>query len=196
MTNENRPEIPTELRRLVLLEAGHRCAIPTCQQTEIDIHHIVPWERCKSHEFNNLIALCPICHRRAHKGEIDRKSLLAYKRNLSDRVDHGTCISGPVDIDRALGSFHVLKIAGHLQITASGWTTGLEKITIKILNAGAFGIAWPVKTLPKNTKLTKQGYDIVELTHIDGDVHFHHVLSVPTDTEMTSPSVDKTRDEN
>jgi hypothetical protein len=34
------------------------------------------------HEYENLIALCPNCHRRADRGEIDRKSLRLYKANL------------------------------------------------------------------------------------------------------------------
>lgn len=78
-----RPPIPAELRRRVLVEAGHRCAIPTCRYIDIDVHHIVPWETCQKHEYANLIALCPNCHRRAHKAnEIDRKSLYHYKANL------------------------------------------------------------------------------------------------------------------
>ncbi len=78
-----RPPITAELSRRVLVEAGHRCAIPTCRNPDVDLHHIVPWERCKSHDFDNLIALCPNCHRRAHNGEIDRKSLLQYKLKLA-----------------------------------------------------------------------------------------------------------------
>lgn len=78
-----RPPINAELRRRVLVEAGHRCAIPTCRYIDVDVHHIVPWEICKKHEYENLIALCPNCHRRAHKAnEIDRKSLYHYKANL------------------------------------------------------------------------------------------------------------------
>jgi len=67
------------MRRKVLVEGGHRCAIPHCTFTEIDVHHIVPWEICQEHSPENLIALCPNCHRRAHKGEIDRKALIMYK---------------------------------------------------------------------------------------------------------------------
>lgn len=78
-----RPAIPAEIRRAVLVEAGHRCAIPRCGQTEIDVHHIIPWEQSKKNEYSNLIALCPVCHRRAHKGEIDRKSLFMYKESLA-----------------------------------------------------------------------------------------------------------------
>jgi len=78
----SRPAIPAELRRKVLVEAGHRCAIPTCRHIHVEIHHIIPWEHCKEHKYENLIALCPNCHTRVHKGDIDRKSLKIYKANL------------------------------------------------------------------------------------------------------------------
>jgi len=80
--NNERPTVPAEVRRRVLVEAGHRCAIPTCRHIDVDIHHIIPWEQCQSHDYENLIALCPNCHRRADRGEIDRKSLHIYKVNL------------------------------------------------------------------------------------------------------------------
>lgn len=83
MVSMNRLSLPTELRRRVLLESGHRCAIHVCRFPDVDVHHIVPWAKCKEHRFENLIALCPNCHRRAHNGEIDRKSLLQYKHMLS-----------------------------------------------------------------------------------------------------------------
>lgn len=79
----NRASIPSELRRSVLVEAGHRCAIPTCRNPDVDIHHIIPWEKVREHRFSNLIALCPNCHRRADAGKIDRKSLLMYKARLA-----------------------------------------------------------------------------------------------------------------
>ena len=93
---EDRPAIPAELRRRVLVEAGHRCAIPTCRHIEVDVHHIIPWETCKIHEYENLIALCPNCHRRADRGEIDRKSLRLYKANL--RFTHDKFSQFEVDV--------------------------------------------------------------------------------------------------
>lgn len=78
-----RPAIPRSIARDVLLEAGHRCAIPTCRQPTLEIAHIAPWSRVKKHEFHNLIALCPTCHTRYDRGEIDRKSMKQYKANLS-----------------------------------------------------------------------------------------------------------------
>ena len=66
----------------MLVEAGHRCAIATCRHIDVDVHHITPWWQCQRHEYENLIALCPNCHRRANQGQIDRKSLHIYKANL------------------------------------------------------------------------------------------------------------------
>jgi HNH endonuclease len=79
----SRPAVPSALKRAVLVEAGHRCAIPTCKQVPVDLAHIVPWVDVRTHEFSNLIALCPTCHRRYDSGEINRQSMLMYKRNLS-----------------------------------------------------------------------------------------------------------------
>ncbi|MEQ1849935.1 MAG: HNH endonuclease signature motif containing protein [Candidatus Peribacteraceae bacterium] len=78
----NRSQIPTELKRKVLLEAGHRCAIPTCQHSTTEIAHIIPWAKVTEHQFENLIALCPNCHTRFDNGEIDKKSMMQYKANL------------------------------------------------------------------------------------------------------------------
>lgn len=92
-----RPSIPAEIHRRVLVEAGHRCAIPTCRHLDVDVHHIVPWETCQKHEYENLISLCPNCHRRAHKlNEIDRNSLHHYKANL--RFTHDRFSQLEVDV--------------------------------------------------------------------------------------------------
>jgi hypothetical protein len=80
---EGRPDIPAQMRRDVLVEAGHRCAIPQCRQVPVELAHIVPWSTVKEHTFDNLIALCPTCHTRFDRGEIDRKAMLQYKANLS-----------------------------------------------------------------------------------------------------------------
>lgn len=80
--NKINRNIPADIKRKIFLEAGFMCAIPTCKHTEVEIHHIVPFEKCNKHEFDNLIALCPNCHGKADKGIIDRKSLLLYKARL------------------------------------------------------------------------------------------------------------------
>jgi hypothetical protein len=80
-----RPAIPSELRSRVLIEAGHRCAIPTCRATPVEIAHIISWSKVKKHEFKNLIALCPTCHARYDDphNPLDRKAVRQYKVNLN-----------------------------------------------------------------------------------------------------------------
>jgi hypothetical protein len=78
-----RPAIPRQLKRDVLVEAGHRCSIPTCRHPTVQLAHITPWEKVKAHTFENLIALCPTCHVRYDNGGIDRRAMLQYKANLS-----------------------------------------------------------------------------------------------------------------
>jgi hypothetical protein len=77
-----RPAIPAQLKRAVLVEAGHRCAIPSCRSTPVEIAHLKPWADVQEHTFDNLIALCPTCHTRFDGGQIDRLAMLQYKANL------------------------------------------------------------------------------------------------------------------
>jgi hypothetical protein len=79
----DRDIVPAEIKRAVLVEAGHRCAIPTCRATTTEIAHIVPWADSHDNSFENLIALCPNCHARFDKKkEIDRLAIKMYKHNL------------------------------------------------------------------------------------------------------------------
>jgi hypothetical protein len=79
----DRDPVPAQVKRSVLVEAGHRCAIPSCRATTTEIAHIVPWAETRDNSFENLIALCPNCHTRYdQKREIDRPSMKMYKQNL------------------------------------------------------------------------------------------------------------------
>jgi len=79
----DRPAIPAQLRRDVLIEAGYRCAIPHCRETDIQIHHIEGYAVQPEHTFDDLIALCANCHQRVTNGQIDRKAVRQIKANLS-----------------------------------------------------------------------------------------------------------------
>ena len=78
-----REAVSADVKRAVLVEAGHRCAIPTCRATTTQIAHIVPWAKSQDNSFENLIVLCPNCHTRFdQKKEIDRMAMKMYKHNL------------------------------------------------------------------------------------------------------------------
>jgi|SRR2546422_1358882 len=75
--------IPADIRRQVLLESGHACAIPTCQFPATEFAHIEPFAEVKSHDPTNIIALCPNHHHMYdQKKLIDRKAMKAYKLKL------------------------------------------------------------------------------------------------------------------
>jgi len=82
-TDDQSRHIPAEIKREVLLEAGHACAIPTCQFPATEFAHIEPFAKVRKHEASNIIALCPNHHHLYdQKKQIDQKSIRAYKLKL------------------------------------------------------------------------------------------------------------------
>src|ERR1039458_5996337 len=75
----NRPEVPADIKRMLMVECGHRCAC--CgETTSLEKAHIVPWSKEKEHTFGNLVVLCAVCHQRSHDEAWDRLTLLEYKK--------------------------------------------------------------------------------------------------------------------
>src|ERR1017187_239512 len=74
-----RPAIPADIKRELMIECGHRCAC--CgEPTALEKAHIVFWSQAKEHTFENLIVLCAVCHHRSHDEEWNRRTLGEYKR--------------------------------------------------------------------------------------------------------------------
>lgn len=159
-TDDGRPPIPSELRRRVLVEAGHRCAIPTCRHIEVDVHHIVPWAQCKAHEYDNLIALCPNCHRRADRGEIDRKSLRLYKLNL--RFIHDKFSQLEMDL-----MFDLYRLPADRRIM---WPPVMHILIKRIIEAGYINVEVPsgsvalggLRQSPDHLSLTPKGRQFLD----------------------------------
>lgn len=86
LMSEDRPPIPRPLERELFIEAGYRCAIPTCRAVApLQIDHIEDWVKVQEHRFENMIVLCSNCHGRkgSKRGQIDRLALRQYKANLA-----------------------------------------------------------------------------------------------------------------
>ena len=78
-----RKSIPNDVRQAVLIEAGYRCAVPTCRTIlALDLHHVVPVSEDGDNTADNLIALCPNCHALHHRGEISEEAIRVYKGML------------------------------------------------------------------------------------------------------------------
>jgi cytochrome c553 len=83
---EGRSAIPRPLERELFIEAGYRCAIPTCRAVSpLQIEHIEEWATVREHKFENMIVLCANCHGRKgnKRGQIDRAALRQFKANLA-----------------------------------------------------------------------------------------------------------------
>jgi len=150
-----RPPIPAELERVVLIECGHRCAIPTCHQFPVELAHIVPWSKCKEHKFENLIGLCPNCHTRYDKHQIDRKAMRIYKLNLL------LVNSRYGDLEQRV----MKRFIGDRTLTDFWWFADMEILLQRLIDDGllaASGQTQLVGGLSQNQYvLTKQGTDYV-----------------------------------
>jgi hypothetical protein len=80
--NEAR-RVPLDVKRLVLHEAGYKCANPCCRYPlTLDIHHLYYVSEGGSNLAENLVPLCPNCHTEHHNGNIPTDSLRAWKMLL------------------------------------------------------------------------------------------------------------------
>ncbi|WP_315754815.1 MULTISPECIES: type I restriction endonuclease [unclassified Bradyrhizobium] len=76
----DRLKVPIPIKRAVLFESCHRCAV--CGfGLSIEIAHIIPWFATQDDSVANLIALCANCHEMADKQKWKRKDFEVYKKN-------------------------------------------------------------------------------------------------------------------
>src|SRR6185436_15630914 len=76
---QNRPRIPADVERQVLIEAGHRCAVCGAE-LPLERAHIIAWSRSKDHSIGNLLCLCANCHGRADTESWGEETLRQYKQ--------------------------------------------------------------------------------------------------------------------
>lgn len=153
---EGRPEIPRPLEREVLVEAGHRCSIPTCRSVPVELAHIVPWSQVREHTFENLIALCPTCHSRYDLGTIDRMSMRQYKANLALlNSRYGDLERRLLEVLAAAPAGQIIQIPGGLDILLMYLLA--DGLLCKVSSAG--GPAITIGTMPASAyyALTAQG---------------------------------------
>lgn len=78
-----RIKIPIDIRSQILHESSYQCSNPMCRTLiTLDVHHIDKVSEKGTNEPENLIALCPNCHRRFHAGEIPLDSIKSWKFHL------------------------------------------------------------------------------------------------------------------
>ena len=79
----SRTSIPVHTKQLVLLEAGYKCANPTCRHIlTLELHHIVWVKDGGENDPNNLLALCPNCHSLHTQHHIPEQAIRTWKSIL------------------------------------------------------------------------------------------------------------------
>ena len=142
-----RPPIPRDLETQVRQRCGFGCVICGCPIYDYD--HIVDYAEVKEHTFDNLVLLCPTCHRKKKKGLLTRNKIRealaasgSRERTATERIEqtHYTLyignnvvkmFAGTVFDIEGLGSFSVSNVH-QPQIDGVLYDeNGIEAITIK-----------------------------------------------------------------
>ncbi len=84
---KGRPPIPNDTATRLIHDFKNVCTICRGEKSSsIIIHHIHPWQDSKSHDYDNLILLCPACHDEAHSTHTLSQNLTPDKLlNLKER---------------------------------------------------------------------------------------------------------------
>jgi|GEM_PF-3441220 len=77
---------PAHVRRELLVEARHKCAI-CLSHAPLQYHHMLDWAKTKHHDVRHMLAICGTCHSRCTIGQIDYKSQCQYKAKLTVRTE-------------------------------------------------------------------------------------------------------------
>lgn len=98
MAKKNRIKIPqvNKVRAILQQEINSKC--PNCENTDVghfEIHHID--ENPSNNKLENLILLCPTCHSKITKGDIQIDEVKKWKNNLINRNADIQFISVTID---------------------------------------------------------------------------------------------------
>ncbi len=74
---------PIVVRRELLVECGHQCAICN-SDAPLRFHHILDWANLRHHDPKHMLAICGSCHDKIGAGQIDTKSQKIHKAKLAD----------------------------------------------------------------------------------------------------------------
>jgi hypothetical protein len=76
---------PAGVRRGLLVESSHRCAI--CREgPPFQFHHMLDWAKLKHQDPHHMLTVCGTCHTRCTNGFIDYKSQVEYKTQIEQRT--------------------------------------------------------------------------------------------------------------
>lgn len=100
-TKPKRKRISEKNKKLLQKEVNSKC--PKCDYTgvtELDIHHIDG--NIENNNFNNLLMLCPNCHKKVTNGNIKMKEIIALKKDLRYKINENINFNDIMSLKRIL----------------------------------------------------------------------------------------------
>jgi hypothetical protein len=146
----DRKKVPHATQLAMLIEAGYRCAVPSCRTIlAIDLHHIVEVSLGGGDEAGNLLALCPTCHALHHRGTISQEAIFAWKGMLvalghafdREAIDLLLFLALPSANEFRVDGTGVLRFArliaaGFAEMKAVSWSTGFVMYAVSLTTKG------------------------------------------------------------
>jgi HNH endonuclease len=188
-TMATRRKISETIRQVVLLEAGYKCANPTCRHVlTLELHHIVWVKDSGGNQPDNLLALCPNCHSFHTRGHIPAQAILAWKSLLTSLgnpnraavdlllvlADEEERVGKETDSAKAPPPFRFT--GDSLPALAPLLTSGLVEISRRFLGATIFGGAHP----SFEVSLTERGRRLVAAWRAGSPEAIENALTQPS----------------
>ena len=112
----SRPPIPSDMKRLVRQKCGFGCVI--CRVPLYDYEHVDPYNIVQEHTLENLVLMCPNCHRKKGKGFIT-KERINYCLKKVERA-------GYTDPDDLQVEYYSLRIGSNVIHSVHGFIFDIE----------------------------------------------------------------------
>ena len=137
----NRPrQVPAAIRRLLRQEAGFGCC--KCGNPLLEYHHIRPWHEVRTHNPDDMIALCPTCHDTYGRLEESlARDLKACPKNLADGRLSGRLYTNAGDAPIHAGG-NILHLSGaaiaifNYPLLSCHIHNGVIEISVTLFSAG------------------------------------------------------------
>jgi hypothetical protein len=73
------------MKRVLIEQAGEKCANPGCPNRLVELHHIREWHVYQTHDAEHMIALCAACHDSVDRGQLQISDEALYRWKGIDR---------------------------------------------------------------------------------------------------------------
>lgn len=110
---------PVAVARALLVEARYACLI-CLRESPLEFHHLIEWSKIKHYDVQHMMAICPTCHTKCTRGDIDRTAQKQFKHKVVRSIGRDSSSyltetflddSGPIrfswdDLRSLIGAFH------------------------------------------------------------------------------------------